>query len=440
MKTKPTGIHHIRIITLGCSKNTVDSEFLAGLLEKNGFSVSGDSSERKTDAVIINTCGFINDAKEQSVDVLIENLEKKKNGSLKKVYAIGCLVQRYKTEILNELPQLDGIYGLNEVHQLIRDIGGNELLELYGNRLLITPPHYAYLKISDGCDRKCSFCAIPLIKGRHQSRTVESLVEETIRLAEKGVKEIILIAQDLTAYGKDFNRKQLLPELIDQLSLIKGIEWIRLHYLYPSEVSDGLIDTIKNNHKVCRYLDIPLQHISDRILLSMKRGIDTKQTYRIVDKLRNRIPGIALRTSLITGYPGETSREYGEMKKFIKDIRFERLGIFKYSHEEDTAAYILADDVPKRTKESRYRALMETQQEISYANNMSYTGKIMKVLVDDYKNNTLFARTESDSPEIDNLVIIKNPLKKIQPGLFINVKITGADIYDLFAEMESGSV
>lgn len=437
MKTKPTGIHHIRIITLGCSKNTVDSEFLAGMLEKNGFSVSDDSSERETDAVIVNTCGFINDAKEQSVDVLLENLEKKKNGSLKKVYAIGCLVQRYKTELLIELPLLDGIYGLNEVPQLIKDIGGKEILELYGKRLLTTPPHYAYLKISDGCDRKCSFCAIPLIKGRHQSRTVESLVEETTRLAEKGVKEIILIAQDLTAYGKDMNRKQLLSELIDQLSLIKGIEWIRLHYLYPSEVRDELIDTIKSNHKVCRYLDIPLQHISDRILLSMKRGINTKQTYQIVDKLRRQIPGIALRTSLITGYPGETSQEFIEMKKFIKDIRFERLGIFKYSHEEDTAAYKLADDVPKRTKESRYRALMETQQDISYTNNMSYTGKIMKVLVDDYKNGTLFARTESDSPEIDNLVIIKNQLKKIPPGLFINVKITGADIYDLFAEIEN---
>lgn len=435
MKTKPGGIHYVRIITLGCSKNTVDSEFLAGMLVKSGFSVSHGPSRRKADAVIVNTCGFIHDAKEQSVNILIENLEEKKKGRLQKVYAIGCLVQRYKTEIQQELPELDGIYGLHEIEQMILDTGVNAIHNYYGSRILATPSHYAYLKISDGCDRKCSFCAIPLIKGKHVSRTVDALTGEAAMLADQGVKEIILIAQDLTSFGRDISRKPLLPELISRLSSIRGIEWIRMHYLYPTGVNDELMDAIINNPKVCRYVDIPLQHISDRILRSMNRGVTAAQTLQLIEKLRQRIPGIALRTSLITGYPGETTKEYNEMKSFIKTARFERLGIFKYSHEEDTAAYHFTDSVPERTKVSRYRTLMETQQEISYEINRAYIGRIMKVMVDDHRNNDLICRTEFDSPEIDNLVIVKNPVRKVAKGEFITVKITGADIYDLFGEM-----
>ena len=283
MKTKPGGIHYVRIITLGCSKNTVDSEFLAGMLVKSGFSVSHGPSRRKADAVIVNTCGFIHDAKEQSVNILIENLEEKKKGRLQKVYAIGCLVQRYKTEIQQELPELDGIYGLHEIEQMILDTGVNAIHNYYGSRILATPSHYAYLKISDGCDRKCSFCAIPLIKGKHVSRTVDALTGEAAMLADQGVKEIILIAQDLTSFGRDISRKPLLPELISRLSSIRGIEWIRMHYLYPTGVNDELMDAIINNPKVCRYVDIPLQHISDRILRSMNRGVTAAQTLQLIE-------------------------------------------------------------------------------------------------------------------------------------------------------------
>jgi len=435
LKTKSTGIKHIRLITLGCSKNTVDSEHLAALLVKNGFLLTDNSTDNMADAVIVNTCGFVNDAKEQSIDVILENLAKKKDGKLQKVYAIGCLSQRYKSDLQNEMPDLDGIFGLFETDDLIRELGGNMLTELFGERILTTPPHYAYLKISDGCNRKCSFCAIPLIKGKLQSRSIESLVEETTILASKGVKEIILIAQDLTAYGRDFEKKHALPELINELSNINGIEWIRLHYSYPTEVTDKLIETIRINSKVCKYLDIPLQHISDRILHSMKRGITKAGTYELITKLRDRIPGIRLRTSLITGYPGETTAEYLEMKDFIKKAGFERLGIFKYSHEEDTPAFALEDNVSPRTKESRYKALMEAQQEISYRHNQLLPGKSIKVLVDRIDGNKAFGRTEFDSPEIDNMVIITGLPKKINSGQFVNVKISSADIYDLFGEV-----
>jgi ribosomal protein S12 methylthiotransferase len=430
LKTKPSR-HKVNIITLGCSKNLVDSEVLMGQLRASGVEVVHESDE-PSEVVVINTCGFINDAKEESVETILRYAEAKKAGLASKVFVMGCLSQRYRKELEAELLEVDGFYGVNDLPVILKDLGADYRKELIGERLLTTPRHYAYLKISEGCNKKCSFCAIPLIRGKHVSRPLEDIILEANHLVVQGVKEIILIAQDLTYYGMDLYRERKLAELLGKLSGIEGLEWIRLHYAYPSDFPIEIADLMKNNPRICNYLDIPLQHISDKLLRSMNRGVTREKTLRLLEAIRKKNPGIAIRTTLIVGYPHETEEHFEELKAFIIEQRFDRLGVFMYSPEEKTSAYYLHDTVPEEVKKARMEEIMSIQQEISLGKNQEKVGKRLKVIIDRREGDFYIGRSEFDSPEVDNEILVEST-EPLQEGNFYRVIVNRADYFDLYA-------
>ncbi len=434
MKTKTLQRDKVNIITLGCSKNMVDSEVLSGQLAANEIDVVHESGRKDHNIVIVNTCGFIEKAKEESVHTILQQVELKKRGKLDKVYVTGCLSERYKNNLEKGIPEVDAYFGTMELPQILKRFDADYKSELLGERMLSTPSHYAYLKISEGCNRTCSFCAIPLMRGKHISRPIESLVDEAKRLVDGGVKEIMLIAQELTYYGLDIYKKRELPKLLHALADVKGLEWIRLHYAYPSKFPIEIIDAIKERENICNYLDMPLQHAANNMLNMMKRQITREEMEDLVGEIRVRIPGICLRTTLIAGFPGETRDDVEDLKIFLKKMRFDRVGIFTYSHEEDTSAYQLPDDIPAEEKEERAQEIMEVQQEISYEKNQEKVGRIFKTIVDKRESGRYIGRTEFDSVEVDNEVII-NSNQKLQPGDFVQVKITRAYDYDIEGEI-----
>ena len=429
MKTKNKK-DKVNIITLGCSKNMVDSEVLSGQLAAADINVLHESKKHDHNIVVINTCGFIDLAKEESINTILEQVELKKRGDLDKVYVTGCLSERYKQNLETEIPEVDAYFGTMELPFLLRKFDVDYKAELVGERLLSTPNHYAYLKISEGCNRTCSFCAIPLMRGKHISRPIESLVAEAEKLVSRDVKEIMLIAQELTYYGLDIYKKRELPKLLHSLAAIPGLEWIRLHYAYPSKFPMEVIDDMKEHENICNYLNMPLQHASNRMLKAMKRQITREEMVDIIGEIKNKIPGICLRTTLIAGFPGETQDDVEELKLFLKKMEFDRVGIFTYSHEENTTAHDLEDDVPAEEKERRAQEIMDVQQEISYRKNEEKVGKVFKVIVDKKEAGKYLGRTEFDSVEVDNEVII-NSSAKLNFGDFVNVKITKAFDYDL---------
>ncbi|MCF8224074.1 MAG: 30S ribosomal protein S12 methylthiotransferase RimO [Bacteroidales bacterium] len=428
-----TGKKSVKIITLGCSKNTVDSEKLLKQLSYSGFGESPDSTGNP-DIVIVNTCGFINDAKEESVNKIIELVDAKEKGMIGELYVMGCLSERYKDELEKEIPGVDRYFGVNKPGEILRYLNSDYSKPLEADRVLSGPGHYAYLKVSEGCNRQCAFCAIPGIRGNYLSAPVERLVKETYTLTKKGVKELILIAQDLSYYGVDRYRKPMLVELVEKLLENGDIEWLRLHYLYPGSIPDKLIDLMKSDPRICNYIDIPIQHISDNVLSSMNRGHSGKYTRELLYSLRKQIPEAAIRTTLLTGFPGETEQDFDELSAFVKEFRFERMGVFTYSHEEDTPAYSKKDDVPDRIKQERADHLMEIQQDISMENNKQLVGKKMRVIADSIENKNCIARTEFDSPEVDQEIIIPGG-EKLQPGKYYDVLITVAGLYDLEAKI-----
>jgi ribosomal protein S12 methylthiotransferase len=435
MKTKNKK-DKVNIITLGCSKNMVDSEVLSGQLAAADFDVKHESKKLDHNIVVVNTCGFIDLAKQESINTILEQVELKKRGKLDKVYVTGCLSERYKQNLEEEIPEVDAYFGTMELPFLLRKFDVDYKAELVGERLLSTPNHYAYLKISEGCNRTCSFCAIPLMRGKHVSRPIESIVAEAEKLVSRGVKEIMLIAQELTYYGLDIYKKRELPKLLRLLSDIRGLQWIRLHYAYPSKFPMEIIDAMKERENICNYLDMPLQHASNRMLKAMKRQISREEMEDIIGEIKYRIPGICLRTTLIAGFPGETQDDVEELKSFLQKIEFDRVGIFTYSHEENTSAYNLKNDVPEEEKERRAQEIMDVQQEISYRKNEEKVSKTFKVIVDKKEAGKYLGRTEFDSVEVDNEVII-NSERKLNPGDFVNVKITKAYDYDLEGEVVS---
>jgi ribosomal protein S12 methylthiotransferase len=436
MKTKTLKRDKVNIITLGCSKNMVDSEVLSGQLLANEIDTVHENAKRDHNIVIINTCGFIDKAKEESINTILDNVALKKKGKLDKVYVTGCLSERYRNNLEEEIPEVDAFFGTMELPQILKKFDADYKGELIGERLLATPSHYAYMKISEGCNRTCSFCAIPLMRGKHVSRTIESLVEEAKQLVQRGVKEIMLIAQELTYYGLDIYKKRELPRLLNELAVIPGLEWIRLHYAYPSKFPMEILDAMNAHDNICKYLDMPLQHASDNMLKAMKRNITRAEMEELVEAIRAKVPGICLRTTLIAGFPGETREDVEELKTFLEKMRFDRVGIFTYSHEEDTSAHGLEDDVPAEEKEERAKEIMDLQMEISLEKNQEKLGKTFKVLVDKRESGRYIGRTEFDSVEVDNEVII-NTTKKLQPGDFVMVKIDKAYDYDLEGSISS---
>jgi len=430
MKTKTIHKDKVNIITLGCSKNMVDSEVLSGQLIANEIDVVHESAKKDHNIVIINTCGFIEKAKEESVNTILQQVDLKRRGKIDKVYVTGCLSERYKNNLEAEIPEVDAYFGTMELPMILKQFEADFKADLIGERLLSTPQHYAYMKISEGCNRTCSFCAIPLMRGKHVSRPIESLVDEAKRLVDRGVKEVMLIAQELTYYGLDIYKKRELPKLLHALADVKGLEWIRLHYAYPSKFPLEIIDAIKDRENICNYLDMPLQHAANNMLLQMKRQITREEMEDLVGNIRERIPGICLRTTLIAGFPGETRDDVEELKTFIQKMRFDRVGIFTYSHEEGTSAHDLVDDVPAEEKEERAQEIMEVQQEISLEKNQEKVGKTFKVMIDKKEAGRYLGRTEFDSVEVDNEVIIQSN-KKLTIGDFVNVKINKAFDYDL---------
>jgi ribosomal protein S12 methylthiotransferase len=435
MKTKTLRKDKVNIITLGCSKNMVDSEILSGQLIANEIDTVHENSKKDHNIVIINTCGFIEKAKEESINTILANVALKKKGKLDKVFVTGCLSERYKSNLEQEIPEVDAYFGTMELPQILKRFEADYKGELIGERMLSTPQHYAYMKISEGCNRTCSFCAIPLMRGKHISRPIESLVDEAKKLVQRGVKEVMLIAQELTYYGLDIYKTRELPKLMHALADVQGLEWIRLHYAYPSKFPLEIIDAMKDRENICNYLDMPLQHASNKMLKAMKRQITREEMEDLVAEIRYRIPDICLRTTLITGFPGETRDDVEELKAFLLKMRFDRVGIFTYSHEEETSAYFLADDVPEAEKEERAQEIMELQQEISLEKNMEKLGKTFKVMVDKKESGRYIGRTEFDSIEVDNEVII-NTGKKLPIGEFVNVKVAKAFDYDLEGDLE----
>lgn len=423
----------IDIITLGCSKNLVDSEQLMRQLEEAGYSVTHDTENPEGEIAVINTCGFIGDAKEESINMILEFAERKEEGDLKKLFVMGCLSERYLQELAIEIPQVDKFYGKFNWKELLQDLGKTYHEELYIERTLTTPKHYAYLKISEGCNRTCSYCAIPIMTGKHKSREFDELLEECRELVKNGVKEILVVAQDLTFYGIDLYGKNRLAELIDRIAAIEGLKWIRLHYAYPAGFPDELLTTMQEHSNVCKYLDIALQHCSDHILKQMRRGITKEQTIRLIRNIRNKVPGIFIRTTLMTGHPGETEEDFRELCEFVREMKFERLGVFPYSHEEDTYCdKHYKDDVPEEVKRERAEKIMEIQAGISENLNHSMVGKRIQVLIDRKEGNDFIGRTEYDSPEVDPEVVIHSS-RELKVGEFYEVSIEGADGYDLFA-------
>lgn len=426
----------ISIITLGCSKNLVDSEVLMRQLQSGGMIVSHNPEEITSDKVIINTCGFINDAKEESIETILSFARAKKEGRIKELFVMGCLSERYRKDLEKEIPEVDAFFGVAEMPEILKSVGIDFRKELIGERVVTTPSHYAYLKISEGCDRKCAFCAIPLIRGKHKSKTIEETLDEARFLAANGVKEIMVIAQDSTYYGLDNYGKRMLPKLLEQLTEIDGIEWIRLHYAYPAGFPIELIKAMAGSSKICNYIDIPVQHISDHLLKAMKRGHTGDQTRNLIQKLRKNIPDIAIRTSIIVGFPGETKEHFDELKSFVREARFERLGIFTYSHEENTAAFKLNDSVSATLKKQRANQLMEIQEQVSLKLNQGKVGKILKVIIDRNEGGYWVGRSEYDSPEVDNEILIPEH-HLLKTGNFYEVKITGAEAFDLYGEPTS---
>jgi ribosomal protein S12 methylthiotransferase len=434
MKTKKLHKDSVNIITLGCSKNLVDSEVLSGQLKANQFEVIHESEKLKHNIVVVNTCGFIDKAKEESVNTILEQVSLKQKGKLEKVYVTGCLSERYRDQLAEEIPEVDAWFGTMELPLILKQFNADYKAELIGERMLSTPSHYAYLKISEGCNRTCSFCAIPLMRGGHISRPIEELVTEAERLVKGGVKEIMLIAQELTYYGLDIYKKRSLPELLHKLADIEGLHWIRLHYAYPSKFPLEIIDAMRERKNICNYLDIPLQHASNRMLQAMKRQITREEMEELITEIRKRNPGICIRTTLIAGFPGETEADVEELKTFLQKMRFDRVGIFQYSHEEGTSAYDLVDDVPAAIKQQRAQEIMELQQEISYEKNQEKVGQVLTVLIDKKEAGKYLGRTEFDSVEVDNEVIVQSS-RKLTPGDWVQVKITKAYDFDLEGEV-----
>ena len=430
MKSKTIKKDKVNIITLGCSKNMVDSEVLSGQLQANAFDVVHENKKLDHNIVIVNTCGFIDKAKEESVNTILDQVDLKKKGKLDKVYVTGCLSERYKQNLEAEIPEVDAYFGTMELPALLAVLNADYKRELVGERLLSTPSHYAYMKISEGCNRTCSFCAIPLMRGEHRSKPMEELILEAEKLVKMGVKELMLIAQELTYYGLDLYKKRMLPELLKKLAAVEGIEWIRLHYAYPSKFPLDIIDVMKEEPKICNYLDMPLQHASDNMLKAMKRQITRQEMKDLIGEIRSRIPGICLRTTLIAGFPGETREDVEEVKAFLAEMQFDRVGIFTYSHEEDTSAHALEDSLSAEEKEERAQEIIEFQQEISFEKNQAKIGQTLKVIVDKKEAGRYIGRTEFDSVEVDNEVIIHSS-RKLNPGDFVNVLITKAYDYDL---------
>ena len=431
MRTRSIKKNTINVVTLGCSKNVYDSEVLMGQLKAGGKNVV---HEQEGNIVVINTCGFINNAKEESINTILEYVQQKEAGLIDKVFVMGCLSERYKPDLEKEIPDVDQYFGTSELPALLKVLGADYKHELIGERLTTTPKNYAYLKISEGCDRPCSFCAIPLMRGAHISTPIEALVTEAEKLAAKGVKELIIIAQDITYYGLDLYKKRALADLLRALVKVEGIEWIRIHYAFPTGFPMDVIEVMKEEPKICNYLDIPLQHISDPILASMKRGTTQEKTTKLLKKFREAMPEMAIRTTLIVGYPGETQADFEALKSFVKEMRFDRLGCFTYSHEENTTAYELEDDVPEEVKLARANEIMEIQSQISWELNQQKIGKTFRCLIDRKEGNYFVGRTEYDSPDVDNEVLIDAKKHYVKIGDFVEVKIIDATDYDLYGE------
>lgn len=432
MRTKSIKKNKINVVTLGCSKNVYDSEVLMGQLRANNKEVV---HEEEGNIVVINTCGFINNAKEESVNTILEYVQKKEEGDVDKVFVTGCLSERYKPDLEKEIPSVDEYFGTTELPNLLKALGADYKHELIGERLTTTPKNYAYLKIAEGCDRPCSFCAIPLMRGKHRSTPIEELVTEAEKLAANGVKELILIAQDLTYYGLDLYKKRNLAELLRALVKVEGVEWIRLHYAFPTGFPMDVLEVMNQEPKVCNYLDIPLQHISDHLLKSMRRGTTKEKTTNLINKFRQLVPEMTTRTTLIVGYPGETEEDFQELKQWVSDMRFERLGCFTYSHEENTHAYNLEDDVPEDVKQERANEIMEIQSQISWELNQEKIGQEFKVVIDRKEGNYFIGRTEFDSPDVDNEVLIDATKTYLKTGEFVKIKITDAADFDLYGEV-----
>jgi len=435
MKTRTLKQDKVNVITLGCSKNLVDSENLITQLKANDFDVVHDSDEQDANIIIVNTCGFIDVAKQESIDTILAYAGAKTEGDIDKLYVTGCLSQRYREELAVEIPEVDAWFGTLELPGLLSRLNADYKHDLIGERLITTPPHYAYLKISEGCNRTCSFCAIPLMRGKHVSRPIESLVAEAKSLARRGVKELMLIAQELTYFGLDLYKKRELPALLEALSEVEGIEWIRLHYAYPSKFPLEIFEAMAKHPKVCNYLDIPLQHGANGVLERMRRQITREETTELIQQARKQVPGIAIRTTMLVGFPGETDAEFEELCDFVRTMEFERLGVFQYSHEENTSAYDLEDDVPAEVKADRAARLMEIQQEISFRKNLDKVNQTFKVLFDRKEGGYFIGRTEFDSPEVDNEVLVEAKDNFVRLGDFANVKITSAAEFDLFGEV-----
>ncbi len=432
MRTKSVKKNKINVVTLGCSKNVYDSEILMGQLQANGKDVV---HEEEGNIVVINTCGFIDNAKEESVNTILDFVQKKQDGEVDKVFVTGCLSERYKPDLLKEIPDVDQYFGTTELPSLLKVLGADYKHELIGERLTTTPKNYAYLKIAEGCDRPCSFCAIPLMRGKHRSTPIEDIIIEAKKLAAKGVKELILIAQDLTYYGLDLYKKRNLAELLRELVKVEGVEWIRLHYAFPTGFPMDVLEVMKNEPKICNYIDIPLQHISDSILKSMRRGTTQAKTTKLLHDFRVAVPEMAIRTTLIVGYPGETEADFKTLKDWVAEMRFDRLGCFAYSHEENTHAYNLTDDVPQDVKQQRVNEIMELQSQISWEMNQEKIGKTFKVVIDRKEGANFIGRTEFDSPDVDNEVLINAENTYLKTGEYATVKITEAADYDLYAEV-----
>ncbi|MEL0240101.1 MAG: 30S ribosomal protein S12 methylthiotransferase RimO [Flavobacteriaceae bacterium] len=437
MRTKSIRPKKINVVTLGCSKNIYDSEVLSGQLKANGKEVV---HEGQGEVVVINTCGFIANAKQESIDTILHFVDQKNQGAVEKVYVTGCLSERYKEDLEKEIPDVDRYFGTRNLPELLKTLGADYKHELVGERLNSTPKHFAYLKVSEGCDRPCSFCAIPLMRGSHRSTPIEDLVTEAEALAAKGVKELILIAQDLTFYGLDLYKERALARLLKALVKVDGIEWIRLHYAFPTGFPEDVLEVIANEPKVCNYIDIPLQHIADPVLKSMRRGTTKAKTDELLRKFRASVPGMAIRTTLIVGYPGETEEDFAVLKNWVKETRFERLGCFTYSHEENTHAYQLEDDVPEEIKEQRAAEIMEIQGQISWELNQRYVGGVYRCLVDRVEDGFFVARTEFDSPEVDNEVLVDAKKHYLRVGDFVDLKIVEAADFDLYAEPVDSSI
>ncbi|TYA54820.1 30S ribosomal protein S12 methylthiotransferase RimO [Formosa maritima] len=432
MRTKSLKKNKINVVTLGCSKNVYDSEVLMGQLKASGKEVV---HEEEGNIVVINTCGFINNAKEESVNTILEFMQKKEDGEVDKVFVTGCLSERYKPDLQKEIPNVDQYFGTTELPGLLKALGADYKHELIGERLTTTPKNYAYLKIAEGCDRPCSFCAIPIMRGKHRSTPIEEIVIEAEKLAANGVKELILIAQDLTYYGLDLYKKRNLAELLEALVKVEGIEWIRLHYAFPTGFPMNVLEVMNREPKICNYLDIPLQHISDHILKSMRRGTTKEKTTKLLKEFRKEVPKMTIRTTLIVGYPGETEADFQELKQWVTDMRFERLGCFTYSHEENTHAYNLEDDVPEDVKQDRANQIMEVQSQISWELNQAKIGQTFKVVIDRKEGEYFIGRTEFDSPDVDNEVLIDASKTYLKTGEFTTVKITEAADFDLYGEV-----